>query len=39
MPIKKFNTDNRFKMMLLNDINDNILMYHPSYLGVYQYEA
>ena len=26
-------------MMIINGINDNILIRHPSYLGVYQYEA
>ena len=27
------------KMMLLHDINDNILIPYPSYLGVYQDKA
>ena len=27
------------KMMIINDINDNILISHPSYWGLYQYEA
>ena len=27
------------KIILIHDINDNIRIYHPSYLGVYQDEA